>query len=69
MTEFLQTPPIDYERFKENAILVDLKQTPEHMKLDVLKQLNSAIEGSKRKLLDLFIAKRMKLLIEVIEEF
>ena len=67
--EFMSNPPIDYARFKENAILVDLKQTPEHMKLDVLKQLNSAILGSKRKLLDLFIAKRMKLLIEVIEEF
>ena len=65
----MSNPPMDYARFKENAILVDLKQTPEHMKLDVLKQLNSAITGSKRKLLDLFIAKRMKLLIEVIEEF
>jgi len=69
MTEFMQNPPIDYERFKENAILVDLKQTPQHMKVDVLEQLNSAITGSKMKLLDLFIAKRMKLLIEVIEEF
>jgi len=69
MTEFMQNPPIDYERFKENAILVDLKQTPQHMKVDILEQLNSAITGSKMKLLDLFIAKRMKLLIEVIEEF
>jgi len=69
MTEFMHNPPIDYERFKENAILVDLKQTPQHMKVDVLEQLNSAITGSKMKLLDLFIAKRMKLLIEVIEEF
>lgn len=69
MTEFMQNPPIDYERFKENAILVDLKQTPQHMKVDVLEQLNSAITGSKMKLLNLFIAKRMRLLIEVIEEF
>lgn len=69
MSEFMQNPPIDYERFKENAMLVDLKQTPQHMKVDVLEQLNSSITGSKMKLLDLFIAKRMKLLIEVIEEF
>ena len=69
MTEFMQNPPIDHERFKENAILVDLKQTPQHMKVDVLEQLNSAIIGSKMKLLNLFIAKRMRLLIEVIEEF
>ena len=69
LIEFMQNPPIDYERFKENAILVDLKQTPQHMKVDVLEQLNSAITGSKMKLLDLFIAKRMRLLIEVIEEF
>lgn len=69
LIEFLENPPIDYARFKENAILVDLKQTPQHMKVDILEQLNSAIQGSKMKLLDLFIAKRMKLLIEVIEEF
>ena len=69
LIEFMQNPPIDYERFKENAMLVDLKQTPQHMKVDVLEQLNSSITGSKMKLLDLFIAKRMKLLIEVIEEF
>lgn len=69
MTEFMQNPPIDYERFKENAILVDLKQTPKEMQASVLEQLNSDMQGSKRKLLDLFIAKRMNLLIEVIEEF
>lgn len=69
MTEFLQNPPIDYERFKENAILVDLKQTPKEMRDTILDQLNSAVQGSKRKLLDLFIAKRMNLMIEVIEEF
>lgn len=69
MTEFMQNPPIDYERFKENTILVDLKQTPKEMQASVLEQLNSDMQGSKRKLLDLFIAKRMNLLIEVIEEF
>ena len=69
MTEFMQNPPIDYERFKENAILVDLKQKPKEMQASVLEQLNSDMQGSKRKLLDLFIAKRMNLLIEVIEEF
>lgn len=69
MSEFMQNPPIDYERFKENAILVDLKQTPKVMQAEILQQYESPIQGSKRKLLDLFIAKRMKLLIEVIEEF
>jgi hypothetical protein len=69
MSEFMTTPPIDYERFKENAILVDLKQTPKEMQASILEQLNSAMKGSKRKLLDLFIAKRMTLMIEAIEEF
>ena len=59
---------MDYARFKGDIFLLT-QASARHMKLDVLKQLNSAITGSKRKLLDLFIAKRMKLLIEVIEEF
>jgi len=69
MIEFIQNPPVDYERFKENTILVDLKQTPKDMQATILEQLNSAMQGSKRKLLDLFISKRMNLLIESIEEF
>jgi hypothetical protein len=67
--EFMSNPPIDYARFKENTILVDLKQTPQHMKDDAIEQLNSDMKGSKRKLLDLFITKRMNLMIESIEEF
>lgn len=69
MSEFLQTPPIDYARFQENTILVDLKQTPAEMQETILEQLNSDMKGSKRKLLDLFIAKKMRLMIEVVEEF
>jgi len=69
IVEFLTTPPIDYARFKENSILVDLKQTPKDMQTTILEQLNSSMQGSKRKLLDLFISKRMNLLIECIEEF
>jgi len=69
IVEFLTTPPIDYARFQENAILVDLRQTPSDMQETILEQLNSSIQGSKRKLLDLFIANRMNLLIECIEEF
>lgn len=69
LEEFMSNPPVTDPRYIENATLVDLKQTPQHMKVDVLEQLNSAITGSKMKLLDLFIAKRMRLLIEVIEEF
>ena len=69
LEEFMSNPPVTDPRYIENATLVDLKQTPQHMKVDVIEQLNSAITGSKMKLLNLFIAKRMRLLIEVIEEF
>ena len=69
MSEFMQNPPIDYARFQENAMLVDLKQTPKDMQASILEQFNTSMKGSKRKLLDLFISKRMNLLIEVIEEF
>ena len=69
MGEFLTNPPIDFKRFQENTVLVDLKQTPKDMQETILEQLNSSVQGSKRKLLDLFIAKKMNLLIECIEEF
>ena len=69
MSEFMQNPPSDYARFQENAMLVDLKQTPKDMQASILEQFNTSMKGSKRKLLDLFISKRMNLLIEVIEEF
>ena len=41
----MSNPPIDYARFKENTILVDLKQTPQHMKDDAIEQLNSDMKG------------------------
>lgn len=69
MQEFIANPPLTDARYIENTTLVDLKCTPQHMKDDVIEQLNSDVKGSKRKLLDLFIAKRMNLMIEAIEEF
>ena len=69
MTEFMQNPPVDDDRFKENTVLVDLKQTPTEMRNTILEQYNTDMQGSRRKLLDLFITKRMNLLIECIEEF
>ena len=49
--------------------LVNLQSMPDEIRTPALEQLNSTIQGSKRKLLDLFIAKRMTLMIESIEEF
>ena len=57
------------DRFDINMQLVNLSLVPDNIKTSVLEQLNSTIEGSKRKLLDLFISKRMNIMIESIEEF
>lgn len=60
----------EFEHYERNKQLIDLTQTPADMKKEILETfLNSDIQGSKRKLLDLFIANRMKLMIEVIEDF
>jgi 5'-3' exonuclease len=69
MQEFIANPPVTDARYIENATLVDLKQTPEDMQSVILEQFNSDVQGSKRKLLDLFITKRMNLLIDSLEEF
>ena len=61
--------PTDNERFMTNMQLVNLELVPDNIKASALEQLYSTVQGSKRKLLDLFIAKRMNLLIESIEEF
>jgi hypothetical protein len=66
---FIAEPPVTDAKFQRNQMLVDLKETPDDMKQSILEQLNSSVQGSKRKLLDLFISKRMTLLIECIEEF
>ena len=57
------------DRFDINMQLVNLSLVPDNIKTSVLEQLNSTIEGSRRKLLDLFISKRMNIMIESIEEF
>ena len=50
--------------------LVNLQSIADEIRTLNFEQLNSTIQGSKRKLLDLFIAKeRMTLMIESIEEF
>jgi hypothetical protein len=43
---------------------------PDEIKQQILSKYNgNVIEGGREKLLNLFIAKRMKMLIEVLEEF
>jgi len=58
---------INYDRNKK---LIDLREVPDEIKQQILSKYNgNMIEGGREKLLNLFIAKRMKMLIEVLEEF
>lgn len=68
-SQFYNNHPTDNPRFIQNMQLVNLQSIPDEIRTPALEQLNSTIQGSKRKLLDLFIAKRMTLMIESIEEF
>jgi len=69
LKSYEENHPTDNERFTTNMQLVNLELVPDNIKASALEQLYSTVQGSKRKLLDLFIAKRMNLLIESIEEF
>jgi len=58
---------INYDRNKK---LIDLREVPDEIKQQIHSKYNdNLIEGGREKLLNLFIAKRMKMLIEVLEEF
>jgi hypothetical protein len=60
----------NYEHFERNKMLIDLTQTPKEIRNQIVDaHLNNDVKGTKRTLLDYFIANKMRLLIECIEEF
>lgn len=57
------------QNWQRNNLMVNLTMTPDNIVSQIIEQFKSEPKGSKRKLLDLFIAKKMKHMIELVEEF
>ena len=57
------------QHWQRNNLMVNLTMTPDNIVSQIIEQFKSEPKGSKRKLLDLFIAKKMKHMIELVEEF
>jgi 5'-3' exonuclease len=55
--------------YKRNQMLVDLDYIPEDIKASIVESYNETKPGSRQKMLNYFIEKRLRNLIEVIEEF
>lgn len=58
-----------YRNYCRNRKLIDLSQTPDHLKEDIINTYESAKPASKLKVLNYLIKKRCKMLIESVEEF
>jgi hypothetical protein len=52
-----------------NQMLIDLKQIPSEIKNNIINTFDEAKPATKQKMLNYFIDKRLKNLMEVIEEF
>lgn len=55
--------------YKRNQMLVDLDYTPEDIKQSIVEAYQNTKTGSKQKMMTYFIEKRLKNLIEVLDEF
>lgn len=55
--------------FKRNQMLIDLSFTPENLKAEIVDAYENAKTGKRSELLNYFIEKRLKNLMEVIQEF
>jgi hypothetical protein len=55
--------------FSRNQILIDLRNIPEEIKTKILNSYKETVPASKGKILDYFIANKLKNLMDVIEEF
>lgn len=55
--------------FSRNQILIDLRNIPEEIKTKILNSYEETVPASKGKILDYFIANKLKNLMDVIEEF
>lgn len=55
--------------YKRNQMLVDLDYVPENIKAQIVEAYNNTLPGTRQKMLNYFIEKRLRNLIEVIDEF
>ena len=55
--------------FSRNQVLIDLRNIPEEIKTKILNSYEETVPASKGKILDYFIANKLKNLMDVIEEF
>jgi 5'-3' exonuclease len=76
LSEWLNQNPEDFctneillRGYKRNQMLVDLDFIPEALKASIVEKYDSTKTGSKQKMMTYFIEKRMKNLIEVLDEF
>lgn len=76
LKEWINSPPEDFcvtdnmlRGYKRNQMLVDLDFVPENIKSQIVEAYNNTLPGTKQKMLNYFIEKRLRNLIEVIDEF
>jgi hypothetical protein len=74
MEKILSTPPENMERevarnYIRNAMLIDLSNTPDNIKEKVIDSYNAQDNKDRSKLMNYFIANRLKNLTESIGEF
>lgn len=75
MEEFLKTPSLIFDdpklkrNYDRNKELIDLSSTPPDIVLSVIEQYHAQKGKNKSQLLNYFIEKRLKLLIESIQDF
>jgi len=55
--------------FSRNQVLIDLRNIPDDIKTKILNSYEETVPASKGKILDYFIANKLKNLMDVIEEF
>lgn len=76
LNEWLNQKPEDFctndnllRGYKRNQMLVDLDYIPETIKSAIVETYDNAKSGNKQKLMNYFIEKRLRNLIEVLDEF
>jgi 5'-3' exonuclease len=76
LSEWLNQNPEDFctndsllRGYKRNQVLVDLDYIPETIKSAIVETYDNAKAGNKQKLMNYFIEKRLRNLIEVLDEF
>ena len=55
--------------YHRNKTLVDLRETPKSIRINIISQYDNQEAGDRSQLLNYFVDKRLKNLMEVIDEF